>query len=133
MRLANIIPDIQPFARVLYVDDFRDVADTAVMVLSLLGFDARAAYDGPSALRLAATFEPRVCFLDLNMPGMEGDELAVKLRGQAGGRSLVLVAITAMGGEATVERLVQAGFHFHLQKPVDPQTMLAVLRGEWGV
>jgi CheY-like chemotaxis protein len=113
---------------VLYVDDFRDLADTAVQLLRLLGFDARAAYAGPSALRVAAEFEPHVCFLDLNMPGMEGDELAVRLRGQSSGRPMLLAAVTAMGGEATHARLTAAGFHFHLLKPADPEAVLSVLR-----
>jgi two-component system OmpR family response regulator len=129
VRLADDIPDIPPFARVLYVDDYRDVADTAVLLLSLLGFDARAAYDGRTALTVAADFCPHVCFLDLNMPGMEGDELVVKLREQAGGRDMLMVAVTAMSGQSTVVRLARAGFHFHLTKPADPESLLAVLRG----
>lgn len=128
MRLADYIPEIRPFARVLYVDDYPDVADSAVMFLSLLGFAARAAYDGPTALEVAAEFQPDVCFLDLNMPGMDGDELAVRLRTQAGNRPMVLAAVTAMSGDQTLARLTSAGFHFHLLKPADPESMLSVLR-----
>jgi len=115
------------------VDDFRDVADTAVMLLRLFGFDAQAAYNGPSALTIAAVLHPHVCFLDLNMPGMDGDELAVKLREQEGDRAMLLVAVTAMSGDTIMPRLTNAGFHYHLLKPADPESMLTVLRGELGI
>ena len=130
MRLVADIPDIPIPPRVMYVDDFHDVADTAVTLLRLFGFDARAAYDGPSALTLAAVFRPHVCFLDLNMPRMDGDELAVQLRAQAGERPMLLVAVTAMSGDAIFARLTAAGFHVHLLKPADPASLLTVLRGE---
>jgi len=132
VRLTKEIPATRPFARVLYVDDLRDLADTAVMLLGMFGFDARAVYDGPSALALAATFLPEVCFLDLNLPGMDGDELAIRLREQAGDRPMLLVAVTAMSGDRIIDRLTEAGFHFHLLKPAAPESMLAVLRGELG-
>ena len=73
-----------------------------------------------------------MCFLDLNMPGLEGDELAIKLREQAGEREMLLVAVTAMSGEVIRTRLTDAEFHFHLLKPAAPESMLAVLRGELG-
>lgn len=133
MRLNLNSPTVRPFARVLYVDDYPDVADAAVMLFGLFGFDARAAYNGSSALTLAATFRPEVCFLDLNMPQMEGDELAVKLREQSGDRAMLLVCVTAASGDAIRAQLTNAGFHFHLLKPADPASMLAVLRGELGI
>lgn len=113
--------------RVLYVDDYPDLADSAVLVLSLLGVEARAAYDGPTALTVAAEFLPDVCFLDLYMPGMDGDELAEQLVAQAGARPLLLVAVTAMSDAPNRGRLAQAGFHFHFVKPVDPLALLTVL------
>jgi two-component system OmpR family response regulator len=111
--------------RVLYVDDYPDVADTAVVLLGLFGFDARAAYDGHTAL--AAGFGPDVCVLDLNMPGMDGDELAVRLRDQAGGRPLLLVAVTAQDDAASGRRMTAAGFHRRLTKPADPTALVQLL------
>src|SRR4051812_18065344 len=101
-----------PF-RVLCVDDNRDIADTEATMLDLMGFDARACYDGQSALDEAAHFLPGVCLLDLNMPKMDGDVLAVRLREQAAGVPLVLVALTAMSDEATRCRIKDAGFDMH--------------------
>ena len=117
--------------RVLVVDDLTDVADSEAELLTLVGFEARACYDGPTALRVAGEFFPDVCLLDLHMPLMDGDELAVRLREQAGGRPLLLVAVTAMGGEAYRQRTEAAGFHLHLIKPVDPHDLLRVVDELW--
>ena len=68
--------------RILCVDDNRDLADSEATFLTLAGYDARACYGGQAALELAQTFHPRVCLIDLHMPGMDGDELAIRLRGK---------------------------------------------------
>ena len=73
-------PEPWPPFRVLCVDDNRDCADSAALLLRAMGFEARACYDGPSALALNDGFRPGVCFVDLNMPGMDGDEVAVEAR-----------------------------------------------------
>src|SRR4051812_36969340 len=74
---------IGPPLRVLVVDDNRDCADSTVLLLRAAGFEARACYDGPAALQEVGPFRPGLCFLDLNMPGMDGDDLAVRLRAWA--------------------------------------------------
>jgi CheY-like chemotaxis protein len=118
---------------VLVVDDNRDVADSAADLLRIVGFEARTCYDGPSALSAAGEFLPDVCLLDLNMPGMEGDEVARLLRDRAGGRPVLLVAVTAMGAEDARRRTTAAGFRLHLVKPVDPHDLLRVLDELWRV
>lgn len=115
-----------PPLRILCVDDNHDVADSAVDLLRIVGFDAHASYDGPSALAEAAAFLPSVCLIDLNMPGMNGDELATKLRYQLND-PVVLVAITAMSDEQSQQRIRDAGFDLHLVKPVDPTNLIAVV------
>jgi two-component system, OmpR family, response regulator len=119
------------FKRLLYVDDNRDAADTAVLLFGLVGFETRSCYDGPSALAVAERFDPGVCILDLNMPGMDGDELAGKLRTQAGEKPILLIAITAMSDETSRKRIVAAGFHFHLVKPADLNFVMELLNGNW--
>ncbi|OWK40346.1 Chemotaxis protein methyltransferase CheR [Fimbriiglobus ruber] len=109
------------------MDDNRDVADSAALLLELIGYETRACYDGPAALEQAATFQPDVCLIDLNMPGMNGDELAVRLREQAGRQSPVLIVVTAMSDENSRHRIAAANFDQHLTKPVDPPQLLAVL------
>src|SRR5262249_20398803 len=96
-RLADTSPPMRaPIrrVRVLCVDDNRDSAETMALLLGLLGFDARACYDGRTALEVAAEFQPDVCLLDINMPVMDGNELAGRLRDRYGGRPLLLVAAT---------------------------------------
>jgi CheY-like chemotaxis protein len=119
--------NVGPPLRVLVVDDHRDCADSTVLLLKAAGFEARACYDGPAALREVGPFRPGLCFLDLNMPGMDGDELAVKLRACAGRRRLVLVALTAMNDRPNCERIEAAGFDLHLVKPVDPFDLVRVV------
>jgi DNA-binding response OmpR family regulator len=121
--------DDAPPHRVLYVDDNRDVTESAVLLLRLVGFEAKGCYDGPTALATAAEFRPEVCMLDLNMPGMEGDELAVLLRERFS--PLVLVAVTAMSDERSQKRIASAGFDMHLVKPVDPFTLVGVVNALW--
>jgi two-component system OmpR family response regulator len=72
-----------------------------------------------------------VCLIDLNMPDMDGDELAVHLRAWAAGVPLVLVAVTAMSNEERVRRIREAGFDIHLVKPVDPYNLVAVVDSLW--
>jgi CheY-like chemotaxis protein len=119
-----------PPLRVLCVDDNHDVADSEAILLRVMGFDTRACYDGPSALTEAAGFRPGLCLLDLNMPGMDGDELAVRLR-DLPDPPVVLVAVTAMNNEAGCRRIKDAGFDLHLVKPVDPHALLAVVDQLW--
>jgi two-component system, OmpR family, response regulator len=121
-------PDGVPI-RVLCVDDNRDVADSEADLLHVHGFDARACYSGASALVEAAEFRPCVCLIDLNMPGMDGDELALRLREQEGGPPPVLVAVTARDDEKSRRRLREAGLDPHLVKPVDPNELVAVIEG----
>jgi two-component system OmpR family response regulator len=118
---------IGPPFRVLVVDDNRDAADSTALLLETVGFEARACYDGRSALMAADAFRPSICFLDLNMPGMTGEELAVRLRTWAAGRPLVLAAVTAMSGPEARDRTTAAGFDLHLVKPVDPFQLVEVV------
>src|SRR5262245_36206983 len=83
--------------RVLVVDDHPDAADSLAAVLDLLGCPVRVCYNGLSALAVADEFRPHVCLLDLMMPGMDGLELAARLRVQAANRPTLLVATTALG------------------------------------
>lgn len=112
--------------RVLCVDDNRDVADSEVLLLELFGMEARACYDGACALAEGRRFHPNAYLVDLNMPGMDGCELARKLRTEHGPPPL-LVAVTAKNGKEDYRRTAEAGFDAHLVKPVSPEYLLEML------
>ncbi len=118
--------------RILCVDDNRDAADTTAALLQAHGFDARACYDGPAALKVAEDFSPDLCFIDLKMPGMDGDVLAVALRTAAGSRPLTMVALTAMSDLGDVLRTEAAGFEQYLVKPADPAALVEIAAGVAG-
>jgi CheY-like chemotaxis protein len=109
------------------VDDNRDSADSAALLLRTMGFDSLACYDGPNALLLNDLFQPGVCLLDLNMPEMNGDDLAVKLGERPVWRPSLLIAVTAMSNEASSARIAAASFDMHLVKPVDPRKLVEVV------
>src|SRR5262245_3171474 len=105
--------------RVLIVDDNRDGADSLQMILQACGHDARAVYEGESGLRLAGNFRPDVVLLDLGMPGLDGFEVARRLRQAGGPHHPLLVALTAWGDEEARRRTAETGFNAHLLKPAD--------------
>jgi signal transduction histidine kinase/DNA-binding response OmpR family regulator len=107
--------------RVLVVDDNRDAAETTATVLSLAGHDVRSAADGTEALGLASIHAPEVVVLDLGLPGIDGFEVAARLRNMPAVRGAMLIALTGYGGERDRERVRAAGFDLHLVKPADPQ------------
>jgi signal transduction histidine kinase/CheY-like chemotaxis protein len=115
--------------RVLVVDDNRDAADLLGEALSTLGFRARIAYDGPSALDVAANFAPDIALLDIGLPVMDGYELARRLRSQVDGSGpLRLVALTGYGSASDRAKSAAAGFDAHMVKPINLTTLATTLK-----
>jgi PAS domain S-box-containing protein len=106
-------------SRVLVVDDNRDSADTLAALLEAWGHEVRTLYDGPSAIAAVAEFQPKVVLLDIGLPKMNGYEVAAQLRKSANGRSLILVAFTGYGQDEDRRRVREAGFDYHLVKPLE--------------
>jgi PAS domain S-box-containing protein len=113
--------------RVLVVDDNVDSADSLAMLLQVNGHEVRVAYDGPAALREAAAFVPEVVLLDIGLPGMNGYEVARKLREMPEAKGTLLVAQTGWGQAEDRRRSKEAGFDHHLVKPVDVPKLLELL------
>jgi len=113
--------------RILIVDDHEDTAEMLSMLLAGKGHTTRMALDGTTALAVAASFQPHIGLLDLSLPGMNGYELAERLRATPGLAHIRLVAVTGHGSDAHRARARAAGFTEHLLKPVDLQQMDAVL------
>ncbi|NRF70277.1 response regulator [Aquincola sp. S2] len=114
---------------ILVVDDNRDATDSLTELLRALGATAFAAYDGEHALRIAAEQRLDIAVLDIGMPGMDGCELARRLRALPAQAPLTLIALTGWGQEADKQRIAEAGFDHHLLKPPDPGALMALLKG----
>lgn len=113
------MPHAVPARRILIVDDNTDAADLLGEALSLSGYETRVAYDGLSALALAATFHPEMALLDLGLPGMNGFELATRLHATEGLETLKFIAITGYGMASDRRRAIESGFEAHILKPVE--------------
>lgn len=112
--------------RILVADDNRDTADSLQRVLALYGHEVQVAYDGAAALSMGEQFRPRVAILDIAMPGTNGYDVARALRLRHGGE-LTLVALTGWGQDADRRRALEAGFDYHLIKPIDPNELNSLL------
>jgi PAS domain S-box-containing protein len=113
--------------RVLVVDDNADAATSLGLLLETMGNDVQVAQDGPSALRLLHAYRPQVIFLDLGMPGMSGYEVAEKMREHPAFDDITLVALTGWGQDDDRRRTQQAGFDYHLVKPIGFASVKEVL------
>ncbi len=115
--------DETPKPRILIADDNADTADSLALMFSGLGYEVRAAYNGVSAVETAEHFRPEIVLLDIGMPGLNGYETAHLIREESWGRDAVVVAVTGMGTVADQQRSLDAGFDYHLTKPVDPTVL----------
>jgi two-component system CheB/CheR fusion protein len=106
-------------ARVLIVEDNPDAAESLVMILELLGHRVRVAYDGMAALDAAGASPPDLMLIDIGLPGIDGYELARRIRRDPALRHLLLVALTGYGRDEDRVQSLAAGFDHHLVKPVD--------------
>jgi two-component system, sensor histidine kinase len=117
---------VLPKGRVLVVDDNQDAAASLGMLLKLLGADVRVVNDGLSALEILPSYRPTVVLLDIGMPGMDGYEVARRIRQQPECRDVMLIALTGWGQEEDRRRTSQAGFDHHLLKPADIAALKAL-------
>jgi CheY-like chemotaxis protein len=115
---------VQQGRHVLVVDDNEDAARTLGELLAAQGHRVVVHLSGAEALAAAEANPPEVAFLDLNMPGMDGFELARCIRATSWGRAIHLVAVTGMGHASDVEHSREVGFDAHLTKPADPERIL---------
>ena len=113
--------------RVLVVDDNVDAADSLAHLLQLSGHDAHAAHDGVEALAIARGLRPEVVFVDLTMPGIDGYEVARRLRSDVELSQGLLIALTGLGSDDDRRRSRDAGFDIHLTKPVAPEVVEEIL------
>ncbi len=115
--------------RVLVVDDNVDTANGMARLLRLSGHEVRVAHNGQDALIAAREHRPEVMLLDIGLPGMDGYELASSLRREEWGKDAVLIAVSGYGEEQARDRSKAVGFNHHLVKPVNFDTVLALIGG----
>jgi signal transduction histidine kinase/CheY-like chemotaxis protein len=112
---------------VLVVDDNVDLSRALTTLLSRFGYDARGVHDGQSAIEAARSLRPDVVLLDLGLPGMDGYEVARRLRREEGFHDATIIAITGYGQEDGGRLTHEEGFNHHLIKPVQIETLVALL------
>lgn len=116
-----------PGLKVLIVEDSRDSAEMMAFVLKLGGHQVRIANDGAEALEAAPVFQPQAVLCDIGLPGMNGYEVAAHLRRQPYFARTTLIALTGYGQEDARRRAKEAGFDYHLVKPLDPDALVSLL------
>jgi PAS domain S-box-containing protein len=118
----------QPKIRVLIVDDDKQAAESMALLLRMWGYETRVALDARLGLEAARAYSPRVVLLDIGMPGMDGYEVARRLRAQRESKGALLVAVTGYGEEGDQRRAREAGFDYHILKPADPNDLRELLK-----
>lgn len=129
--LAAATPAVSktPFTRhrILVVDDNLDAANTSALLLKLLGHDVQTAVDGPTGLAAANVFKPEVVLLDIGLPGMDGYEVARRLRKMPETKDSLLVAVSGYGQAEDRRRSREAGFDHHVVKPATMEKLSALI------
>lgn len=125
---APLLQAPSPPLEVLVVDDNVDAAEMMGALLGAMGHTVRLAHDGPAALEALAERLPRLAFLDIGLPGMDGYELAGTIRARHPDAAITLVALTGWGSRSDVEQALASGFDRHLTKPADAQQVADILQ-----
>jgi CheY-like chemotaxis protein len=115
--------------RVLVVDDNRDATETLQTLLESLGATVAAAANGREALARFEDFGPDAVLLDIGMPGMDGYEVARRIRALPAGATTPLIAVTGWGQQEDIRRCFEAGFDHHLVKPLDVDKLWEIVVG----
>jgi CheY-like chemotaxis protein/anti-sigma regulatory factor (Ser/Thr protein kinase) len=113
--------------RILVVDDNVDAAESIAVLLRLEGHEVKTVPDGMQALACSQVFAPSAVVLDIGLPGMNGYELARRLRELPVTRRALFIALTGYGQKEDREQATEAGFHHHFIKPADPRAIHAVI------
>lgn len=116
---------LQP-QQVLVVEDNIDQAQTLCLLLESMGHRAEAATSGPAALDKARRVRPQVVLLDLGLPGLDGFEVARRLR-EEHGEGMRIIAVTAYASDNDRRQSREAGCEIHLVKPADPRFIESLL------
>jgi CheY-like chemotaxis protein len=133
-KLARHTP-LAPFARaaldpprVLVADDYEDAAESLALLLQCTGTRTEIALDGRQALAIASRWRPDVCVLDLQMPKLNGCEVASQIRAQTWSQRPLLIALTGWTTHHDRESALEAGFDYYVTKPVEPSWLVRLIQ-----
>ncbi|WP_418320815.1 PAS domain S-box protein [Piscinibacter sakaiensis] len=139
LPLADAVPPSRPdpapagrfgqTTRVLVVDDNEDAAVLLAQALENFGFEVQVSHSGPAAIEMVRAWRPDSLLLDIGLPGMDGYELAGRVRSEFGAAAPQMVAVTGYGQPSDRERALAAGFVEHMVKPVDLEQLRDLLAG----
>src|SRR4029078_11300814 len=115
-----------PPVRVLVVDDNVDAAQSTGLLLEMLGAVTSLVHAGPTALEMLDSFAPTIVLLDLGLPGMDGHQVAMRIRANPVWRGVKLVALTGWGQEEDRRATEATGFDHHLVKPASIESLRAL-------
>ena len=124
---APVSTQTTPEARVLVVDDETNIVELLSVSLKFQGFEVYTAANGPAALDRAREIKPDAVILDVMMPGLDGYEVARRIRARTDPRRLRLIALTGFGQEDDRHRALEAGFDAHLVKPIDFEQLARIV------
>jgi two-component system CheB/CheR fusion protein len=113
--------------RLLVVEDDPDVAQSLALILRCDDHDVRIAYDGPAALQVLSKLKPDVVLLDVGLPGMDGYQVARRMREEALESRLTIIAMSGYGQAEDHSQSMEAGCDAHLVKPVQPSVLRSML------
>ena len=114
--------------RILVVEDNADARDMLLALLTLERHDVCTAVDGPAGVDAALQLRPDVALIDIGLPGLNGYEVARRIRATEAGRTMKLIALTGYGQSEDMRMAREAGFDLHLVKPVEPRRLDEALR-----
>ena len=113
--------------RILLIEDNVEAAEVLAEMLRLSGHDVEVALDGPGGLQIFETFRPQVVLCDIGLPGMDGYEVALRMRERRPTGRPTMIALTGYGSAKDHKRSLAAGFDHHLVKPADPEALTRLI------
>src|SRR5690606_3484869 len=119
--------EVKLVRRILVVDDVKDSANSLATLLRLTGHEVHTAYDGVQGVEAAGQLQPQVVLLDIGMPRLNGYETCRRIRQEPWGKQMVVIALTGWGQQEDPRRTREAGFNYHLEKPVDLDALTELL------
>jgi signal transduction histidine kinase len=113
--------------RILVADDNVDAMESLALLLELAGHEVRKASDGLQAVAVATQWQPDLALLDIGMPGLDGYEVARRIRSEPWGARMMVVALSGWGQSEDIRSSSEAGFNLHLVKPISFEALTGVL------